>query len=272
MNISVVITGYNRKEYIESAIESVIHQSLDKDKYEIIVVTNFSIIDNFNASNLKFIYCNSIKIGQMYKVGIQNSKNEIICFLDDDDLFLYNKLKHIYDIFNENKDIWYIHNNQVWMEDGKVMPGKNLGMDFNMSSISILKSHIDSYLYECEILVDTFLYLSLYKHKNHMLEIPEGLTVYRVHDSNISRKKGVSMKYYYQYLKFLEHFEDRETKNYIRTRISRVLVYSLYLDKIKLPSKFYFWNYMINSDNKIKSKLKIVGYYYLTNIKNMVVR
>lgn len=272
MNISVIITAYNRKEYIDSAIQSVIRQSLDKNKYEIIVVSNFPIADDFNTPNLKFINCDSEKIGEKYRVGLENSKNEIICFLDDDDLFLSHKLKHIYDIFNQNKDIWYLHNNQVWMEDGRVLPGRNLGMDFNMSSISILKSHIDSYLYECERLADTFLYISLYKYRNHMLELPESLTVYRVHESNTSRAKGIRMKYYYQYLKFLGHFTDRPTKNYIRARISTVLFYSFYLDSNKLPEKFHFWNYLINSDNKIKSKLKIVVYYYLRSIKNMVVK
>ena len=48
--ISVIITAYNRKEYLLDAINSVINQTLDKKYYEIIVIKNYndSKIDDFN--------------------------------------------------------------------------------------------------------------------------------------------------------------------------------------------------------------------------------
>ncbi|MGC8544043.1 MAG: glycosyltransferase, partial [Vulcanisaeta sp.] len=39
--ISVVITAYNRREFLKYAVKSVINQTLDKSLYEIIVVKNF---------------------------------------------------------------------------------------------------------------------------------------------------------------------------------------------------------------------------------------
>ena len=39
--ISVIITAYNRKDFLFNAIKSVVNQTLDKKYYEIIVIKNF---------------------------------------------------------------------------------------------------------------------------------------------------------------------------------------------------------------------------------------
>ena len=57
--ISVIITAYKRKEFILGAVNSVINQSLEKSKYEIIVVKNYldNTIDKFlNEHNIIDIY------------------------------------------------------------------------------------------------------------------------------------------------------------------------------------------------------------------------
>jgi Glycosyl transferase family 2. len=56
--ISVIITAYNRKEFLLDAIKSALKQTLPKDKYEIIVIKNFkdNLIDDFiNENNIKSI-------------------------------------------------------------------------------------------------------------------------------------------------------------------------------------------------------------------------
>ena len=47
--VSVIITAYNRKEFLLNAIKSVLNQRLDKKYYEIIVIKNFrdKNIDDF---------------------------------------------------------------------------------------------------------------------------------------------------------------------------------------------------------------------------------
>jgi glycosyltransferase involved in cell wall biosynthesis len=41
MLISVIISAYNRKEFLKNAIRSVYNQLLDKGLYEVVVVKNF---------------------------------------------------------------------------------------------------------------------------------------------------------------------------------------------------------------------------------------
>jgi len=104
VRISVIITAYNRKIFLLDAIRSVLNQTLDRSEYEIIVTKNFVDRDIDN-----FIYKNDIKnvtilnpINNNY-IGeaIKACNGDVISFLDDDDLFLQNKLETIKEIFNK---------------------------------------------------------------------------------------------------------------------------------------------------------------------------
>ena len=90
INISVIIVAYNRKMYVKQAVESVLNQTYDKNKYEIIVVKNFhdEDIDKFLIANkVNNIFSLNDEYGKQLSIGISNSNGDIICFLDDDDLF-----------------------------------------------------------------------------------------------------------------------------------------------------------------------------------------
>ena len=41
IEISVIVTAYNRKEFLKEALESLNNQTLGKDKFEVILITNF---------------------------------------------------------------------------------------------------------------------------------------------------------------------------------------------------------------------------------------
>lgn len=114
--ISVIITAFNRKEFLQNAITSVANQSLDRSKYEIIVVKNFndlkidSLIEELGAISVQ--RGNEI-IGSYMAAAIERSTGEILVFLDDDDEFVQDKLKIIGEIFASNPNIGYYHNSIV---------------------------------------------------------------------------------------------------------------------------------------------------------------
>lgn len=95
--VSVIIGSYNRYELLLRAIESVLNQTY-KD-IEIIVVNDCSTdkrYDNLkHNSNIKFFKTdtNSGLPSVPRNIGINNSKGEWICFLDDDDYFLPTKIE-----------------------------------------------------------------------------------------------------------------------------------------------------------------------------------
>jgi len=111
--ISVIIPNHNRKEFLVSAVESVLGQNFPKAEYELIVSTNNVELDSFlSTKGIKVIHEQSEAIGAKVAKAIEVSDGEIICFLDDDDLFMPHKLKEIYELFSKN-EIDYHHNDSM---------------------------------------------------------------------------------------------------------------------------------------------------------------
>ncbi|MGC8992403.1 MAG: glycosyltransferase family 2 protein [Thermoplasmata archaeon] len=120
IKISVVIIAHNRKKYLLDAVNSVLKQSLDKSYYEIIVLKNFKDpeIDEFlNKNDVINVLRNDDRWGIWVTDAMKISKGEIISFLDDDDMFEQNKLKIILDIFSENRNLGYIHNDRIYIDE-----------------------------------------------------------------------------------------------------------------------------------------------------------
>lgn len=124
--ISVVITAYNRRDFLMQAIKSVLNQTLDRDLYDITVIKNFRDreIDDFcKKKKIDMILTKKpMTIGQYLHLGFIKSSGEIVTFLEDDDLFKGTKLRTIYDLFNKNEDLVYYHNAfEVLNYNGKIL-------------------------------------------------------------------------------------------------------------------------------------------------------
>lgn len=168
--ITVLITAYNRKDYLRKSIDSVINQKLDKDLYEIIVIKNFfdtKLDDYMEEHNIKNIVMEGTE-GEYFIKGVKESKGEILAFLDDDDEFIDNKLLYIYEKFTKNPDIIYMHNSYIQIDDDgryinensaklsedmyiikrnnkTVLTALKKGGDFNLSCISVRKKILKKY-------------------------------------------------------------------------------------------------------------------------------
>ena len=120
-NIGIVIVAFNRKEYIMEAINSVIKQKAEKLTYIVTVVKNFldDKIDKFiNMNNINNIYTDDISLGYKILLGVIFTNAQIICFLEDDDLFIEDKIDIVYKKFKENKNLVYYHNSLIPIDDG----------------------------------------------------------------------------------------------------------------------------------------------------------
>jgi len=115
--ISVIITAYNRKEFLLDAFNSALNQTLDRSKYEIIVTKNFrdSKIDSYIKKNGgKLVFFDKPGIGPRIADALKYANGEVICFLEDDDLFTNEKLEYIYNAFLENKNLIYVNNARIY--------------------------------------------------------------------------------------------------------------------------------------------------------------
>lgn len=94
IEISAIISTYNRAKFLDGLFTSVLEQSIDKNRYEIVIVNNNctdnteEICKQFIASHpeIKVIYCIETSQGLSFgrNRGIKESTGLIITFLDDD--------------------------------------------------------------------------------------------------------------------------------------------------------------------------------------------
>lgn len=101
--MSVIIPTYKGSKYLSRAIESVLNQ--DYEPIEIIIIDDNeplsiarrktkAIINNYtDVKNIKYIMHDENKNGAFARnTGIKNSKGDYVCFLDDDDFYLPNRI------------------------------------------------------------------------------------------------------------------------------------------------------------------------------------
>ncbi|WP_390530206.1 glycosyltransferase family 2 protein [Sulfurisphaera ohwakuensis] len=218
--ISVIIPSYNRKELMLQAVESVLHQTLYRSEYEIIVVKNYKDYDKLlKEKGVRTFYIENSWFSAKLSKGIEESQGDIICFLDDDDLFKSTKLERVKSIFEEYNISWY--KNILIAQD---LQGNALDYTYSyMSSVlkyfnninlidkkTLLKiKKIDAYLtlaantsthcvrrdiafsfkdkiVKAERNIDELIFFFSVKFGNLFYIDKEPLTIYRLHTNNIS--------------------------------------------------------------------------------------
>jgi hypothetical protein len=110
--ISVIIPAFDRREFLEGAIASVLAQSFPRSDYEIVVIKNFAhpaVDARRGEPGTKLLWDESLAIGAMLARAIDACEGEIVCFLDDDDQFEPDKLTHIARLFREDPCRTFVH-------------------------------------------------------------------------------------------------------------------------------------------------------------------
>jgi glycosyltransferase involved in cell wall biosynthesis len=113
--LSVIVTAFNRKQFLSKALLSLTSQSIEKSKFEIISIKNFedetidSALQELGAISL---FGSEQTIGEYLTLTIQRAKGDVILFLEDDDEFVQNRLQIIYDLFKQDPRLGYYHNDR----------------------------------------------------------------------------------------------------------------------------------------------------------------
>jgi len=112
--LSVVIPTFNRINFIESSIFSVLDQTVLP--YEIIVIDDGStdntykiFENNFNFINVNYVRQKNSGAGAARNFGISLAKGDFIAFLDSDDIWRPQKLEHFFDALAHDPDIGFYY-------------------------------------------------------------------------------------------------------------------------------------------------------------------
>jgi glycosyltransferase involved in cell wall biosynthesis len=226
ITFSALIVCYKRREYILEAVKSVLNQNFPRDSFEIVVVKGFSdesIEKELESYHVKTIFCDSPSYGLSVSTGIDNCKNEIICLLDDDDLFTANKFQKLSVIFEDNPEVELVVNdyyridkigNEINVsnhlsisgkEEVNVLDLKKLNFNtkiarefdifFNTSRLSFRNRNSDKlseYVRKVSYGVDNAIVMFYLFAPLKIILTQSCLTGYRIHEKNISRIENYS--------------------------------------------------------------------------------
>ena len=127
-HISVIVTTYNRANFIERAIKSILNQSYQD--FEIIIVDDGStdnteeIIKGYEDRRINYIrHKKNRGTSAARNIGIKRASGEYIAFLDSDDEWLPEKLeRQVVVLQNESTEVGVVYSNLRYIdENGKDM-------------------------------------------------------------------------------------------------------------------------------------------------------
>lgn len=128
MQISVVVPVYNEEKYLTECLNSILNQTYSD--LEIIVVDDGStdqsaeICDQFQTrdNRVKVIHKSNGGLISAWKCGVNNSKNDYICFVDSDDLIQKNHIRDMVDAVKKyNADLVLSAVNKI-SDNNKISP------------------------------------------------------------------------------------------------------------------------------------------------------
>lgn len=205
-DISVVLFAYDRQEYLEKALESVLRQDFEKSRYEILIITNFQLNYKYSdeSPRIRHFMMRGTR-GEFIRVAIEMCEGNIVCFLDDDDWYAPNKLKEVARYFKEY-DIGYLHDTPIIVTEDSGHTGSRLPADVllrvaplkkgifykllsvyadgMMSCISIKREVLNDVDLNLVTGPDYYLFYSTALKGYNILASPLPLTYYTVHETS----------------------------------------------------------------------------------------
>jgi Glycosyl transferase family 2 len=238
--LSVIVIAHGRRTYLLGAVRSALEQELPRTDYEVLVVKDYAdpALDS-ELDRWGVLRCETVErpLGAKVALGMGLARGEVLCCLEDDDLFAPTRLRYVAEQFRARPDLGYLRNGQ-WRidESGRRLPAPALGRahrnlaaigvltvapeelpravgrlgrvdpDFNLSSIAVRRSVIAPRREELRALpaaVDSFLFYAALGARATVQITSAPLTGYRVHGANASLwqdtgPEGVARRVEYQ--------------------------------------------------------------------------
>lgn len=231
LKCSVILPVYARKEFVNQALSSLENQDIDKNFFEVLIISNIEIkLERSYNLNIQIVKSEQKPLAGKLAQGILMAKNEVITFLEDDDLYCKERISTVLRFFSLNNDLTYFHNGFIQFRHSKILkkehkscsqPSKHKIIstkeskisdisrvdeiylykrhaDYNLSSIALRRSFIVRYVEMLSHLrsryLDTFMFsIALYK-GNLLMVDSKVLSLIRIHPANASQLVEASRK------------------------------------------------------------------------------
>lgn len=210
--ITVIITVHDRRIFLKEAIQSVLNQTLKREYFEILVISYFNDqdIEKFCEENdVIFHVTKSVKLREKLYEGVKMASGKVLCFLEDDDLFLPEKLETIYK-YMVTKHFSYYHNKHTTIDTkGGTIKNHFDCPYFNLSSVSIQKSAINLTSLLKTDLLEQFFFLSGLDNDSPVITKGKVVSRYRYHKSSSNIEHEDFNSYFVYVLKLQDDLRER---------------------------------------------------------------
>lgn len=202
IDTSVIITNFNRKAYLGRAIRSCLKQSLDRSRYEIIVVDDAStdksgdVIVGFRGKINPIMLKENVGVAEASNRGIKEALGSFIIRVDSDDYIAENTLLFMTEILLMNPDIGFVYSDHYRTDERERITSRvNLdtpdailrhgaGIMFRKSNLELIGLY-DPVLRNAE---DYDLLKRYFKNFNGF-HLPIPLYRYRIHADNMTKNE-----------------------------------------------------------------------------------
>lgn len=137
---SIIIPNYNEEKYIKRCLESIFNQTINKEKYEVIVIDDGSTDESIKIIkkyNVKLLNSNRLGAGGARNIGLDIANGQYIILLDADDYLYKNDVLEKLDNQLNNQDIVFVKYKQISGKEEKIIEENNS----NTLDEQIYKSH-----------------------------------------------------------------------------------------------------------------------------------
>ena len=284
--VSVIVTTYNRKEYLKETLDSILNQTF-KDS-ELIVVDNFSnydfipFIKSFKDNRIRYFQNeNNGIIAVNRNIGIKKAKGDYLAFCDDDDLWMPEKLETQLKHF-ENEDIIGVGTSAIFIGDNDFLRNKKLKRNeiYNFKSIivgnnvffsSLMVKNLGFFFDEREDFkfvedYDFQINITL-KTKKYIKLLQNILIKYRIHTFSGSMNFVNKEKSFNVIQKYQEYLSNNMLKNLYRKKFYRLGWKAL---KHKYSKSTLYFLKSLKSSSTFKEKIIIVFFIVLSFVPKFI--
>lgn len=209
--VTVVMSSYNRKDYIKEAIESILNQTYQN--FEFIIIDDCSqketqdVIEQYAKNDERIIFLkNEHNMGQALtrNRGLEIARGEYIAILDDDDISLPTRLEKQVEYMDKNPDIM-LSGTDIETFGGNQIPTSWVDL-FDPEIISVLINFYNPFCASALIYRNNFIKKHNIKYDNSICHVedydlyrqilacggkisnlPEVLVKYRIHPKSVTQ-------------------------------------------------------------------------------------
>lgn len=208
IDTSIIIASYNNQKYLGRAIRSCLKQSLDRGRYEIIVVDDAStdkssdVIVGFKDKIVPVMLDKNVGVAEVSNIGIRKALGSFVIRVDSDDYINEHTLLFMTELLIKNPDIGFIYADHLRVDENESIIER-----VNLDNLDILYKHGAGMMFRKSYLEAIGLYDPEFRNaedfdllkrylKNfngYHLKLP--LYRYRRHSKNMTNDRGAREKW-----------------------------------------------------------------------------